>query len=64
MDKPLDIRIPSNRMWNAREVAYFLDISERETYELTRKGILPASKCGRRWIYSPAKIKQWAGFVD
>ena len=49
------------RPWNAKEVADYLHLSQRYVYQLTRDGVLPAVKRGRRWYYSPSAVRAWLG---
>lgn len=49
------------RPWTAKQAAAFLGISLRHTYDLARKGEIPAKKRGRKWYFSPAKLSEWAG---
>ena len=55
--------IEITRPWSVQEAADFLGYSLRHTYELARTGVLPATKRGRKWFFSPQKVRSWAGMA-
>lgn len=52
---------PFVKPWNAKQAAAFLGMSRRHTYDLARAGVLPATKRGRKWYFSPEKLREWVG---
>ena len=56
VEKPL----PTDRLWNIAEVAYYLRIEVDEIYKRIERKTLPgARKLGRTLRFDPAKIKKW-----
>lgn len=50
----------STLLWTGRDVAKRLAMSPRKVWELTKRGILPAVRLGKRMIrYRPAEIASW-----
>jgi len=52
--------LPTNRLWNIEEVAYYLNETVAEIYKRVERRTLPgASKLGRTLRFDPAKIEKW-----
>jgi excisionase family DNA binding protein len=46
-------------LWNSRQAAKALGISERKLWDLTKKGAIPCVRIGRAVRYDPADIRTW-----
>mgnify|MGYP006307891125 FL=1 len=46
-------------LWNAREAAKALSVSERTLYSRTQDGTLPCVRLGGRRLYDPAALRAW-----
>jgi excisionase family DNA binding protein len=45
------------------EVAQYLGLSERRVRHMAHDGLIPATKFGRCWYYSPGRIAQLVGML-
>lgn len=52
------------RPFDSDEAAAWLGISKRQLLQLTRDGLIPATKVGRRWRYSQYRLALFAGVVE
>jgi excisionase family DNA binding protein len=46
-------------VYTVAEVARLLALSRGGTYELVRKGVIPAVRLGRRWVIPKARFQAW-----
>jgi len=46
-------------LWDVKDVARYLKLSERTVYQKTRAGELPALRVGGRWRFRPADVEAW-----
>lgn len=52
------------RPFTSDEAAEWLGISRRQLLQLTRDGIVPATKVGQRWRYSQHQLALFAGVAE
>jgi excisionase family DNA binding protein len=54
------VQIVTNRaVYTVAEVAYLLSLSRSTTYAMVRRGEIPASKIGDRWVIPKARFHKW-----
>jgi excisionase family DNA binding protein len=59
-DDPTSLRdIPAPEVYTVRQVAGLLGLNLGITYELVRKGEIPAKRLGRRWLVPRAAFHAW-----
>jgi excisionase family DNA binding protein len=52
-------KTPVPELMNTREVAAYLRIKERTVYELVRRGEIPCSRLGGKWLFPRSLIDDW-----
>ena len=64
-DDPISLNdIPAPQVYTVREVSAALGLSLGITYELIRKGEIPAKRLGRRWLVPRAAFHAWLAEVS
>lgn len=48
----------SDLVWGCKEIAKAIDRTERQTFYLLEKGLLPAKKVGERWCASREQLRR------
>jgi hypothetical protein len=48
-------------LWGAAQIAQAINCPERRTWYLLAKGKLPAKKCGRTWVISRERLREFFG---
>ncbi len=49
----------SHEIMNTREVASYLGLNEKRIYQLAKRGEIPATRIGGKWIFPRALMDQW-----
>ncbi|GAA4862283.1 helix-turn-helix domain-containing protein [Actinomycetospora straminea] len=64
-DDPVSLNdIPALQVYTVRQVAAALGINLGITYELIRKGEIPAKRLGRRWLVPREAFHAWLSEVS
>jgi len=56
MGSPKNQKQPHDIVWGARRIGEVINRSERETYFLLENDLLPATRVGRKWSASRARL--------
>jgi hypothetical protein len=56
MGSPKNQQQPSDIVWGAKAIGQVINRSERETYFLLEKNLLPAVRVGRKWSASRSRL--------
>ncbi len=51
--------VPTSQIYTVREVAKLLSINVGATYDLIRKGEIPAKRLGKRWLVPRQLFHAW-----
>lgn len=64
-DDPVSLRdIPSPEVYTVRQVAGMLGLALGMTYDLVRRGEIPAKRLGRRWLVPRAAFHTWLSEIE
>jgi excisionase family DNA binding protein len=55
--------VPVLQVYTVRQVAKMLDMNVGLTYELVRKGEIPAKRLGRRWVIPQQVFHAWLNTI-
>lgn len=59
-DDPVSLNdIPTPQVYTVRQVAALLGLNVGMTYELVRRGEIPAKRLGRRWLVPRESFHAW-----
>jgi excisionase family DNA binding protein len=63
-DDPISLNdVPVAQVYTVRQVAKLLDMNLGLTYELVRKGEIPAKRLGRRWVIPRQVFHAWLNTI-
>ncbi len=64
-DDPISLNdVPTSQIYTVREVAKLLSINVGVTYDLIRKGEIPAKRLGKRWLVPRQLFHAWLNDIS
>jgi predicted DNA-binding transcriptional regulator AlpA len=55
----IDNENPMGLLWEVKNIAAFIGLSERSTYHLLSQGLLPAKKIGDKWVAQKDELRRF-----